>query len=441
MRFRKSEGLNESETILARLCERSFLKLWTYPNLYKKPATELVDLMIVFRNDVLLFSDKSCAYPDTGDTELDWRRWFKRAIGKSAHQVRQAERWLRTHPSQVFLDAKTKERLPLDLPLPADMRVHRICVATGAAERCRRTTGQPMLGIDLTIVDAAAPLRIGTVTEAEGYLHVLDADALSLILSVLDTVSDFVTYLEAKEALINGGRFKGAPTEADMLAYYLHHGSSFPEHDENFVLEPNLWAQIVAQPPFLEGRRLNRTHRTWDRVIEHITGEFLAETLEFGNTITMSDYERVVRIMAGESRLYRRFLSQAIEERADRAQGGWIGSLLPSEQADILYVLLIGPGAPRAEYVAYRNQRMQQLMLRCHAAKAARPAVRFIIGLGLDAMGNERSSEDLVHLDTIAWSDADMAEAERIRSELGYFVDGVMAEKQLVVEEYPGANG
>ncbi|UAJ12435.1 hypothetical protein [Polymorphobacter megasporae] len=254
MRFQKSGGLTESEAILARLCERSFLRLWTYPNLYRAPSKELTDLMVVFRNDVLLFSDKSCVYPDTGDAMLDWRRWFSRAIGTSAHQVRQAERWLLTYPDQVFLDAKAQDRLPIALPVPADMRVHRICVATGAAERCRRETGQPMLGIDLTIADAAVPLRIGTVSKARGFLHVFDADALALVLAELDTISDVVAYLVAKEALAAKGLFKRARSEADLLAYYLHNNRTLPAEAEPFVLEPDLWRQVEKQAPFREGR-------------------------------------------------------------------------------------------------------------------------------------------------------------------------------------------
>ncbi|MBP2511743.1 hypothetical protein [Sphingomonas sp. PvP018] len=301
MRFRKSEGLTESEAILAGLCERSFLALYTYPNLFK----QLVDLMVVFRSDILLFSDKSCAYPDTGDPLLDWRRWFARAIGKSAHQVRQAERWLRSQPGMIFLDPAASAPLPIGLPPPASVKVHRICFATGAADRCRRETGQPMLGIDLTVTDAEAPLRVGIVSEAGGFLHVFDAEVLELVLTELDTISDFVAYLDAKAALAAGGQFKGAPTEADLLAYYLHHGRTFPAATGDFVLKHNLWRQVAAQPAFIEGRRLNREHRTWDRLIEYITRQFLAGQLEFGNELTMDDYERVVRIMAGESRFYR----------------------------------------------------------------------------------------------------------------------------------------
>lgn len=439
MRFKKSEGLTESEAILARLCERSFLQLWTYPNLFKEPGKELVDLMVVFRNDVVLFSDKSCAYPDSGDPILDWKRWFSRAVGKSAHQVRRAEHHVRTRPGRIYLDASAQEPLPISLPAAADMRVHRICVATGASDRCKAETGQPMLGIDLTVADDRDPLRIGAVSEAGGFLHVFSAEALELVLQELDTARDFVTYLEAKEAIAASGKFKGAPTEADVLAYYLHNNRSFPAPAEEFVLQPNLWRQLEAQEAFREGRRLNEAHRSWDRLIEYVTGQFLAEQLEVGNEMTMGDYERVVRIMAGESRFRRRILSQAIQERAVRARDGWIGSMLPSEQDDVIYVLVMGPGVPRDEYATYRQERARELLLRCHAAKAARPRVRYVVGIGLDAAGSAGSSEDLVYVDTAGWTTEELARAAAMRADLGFFVEGTMIEQQLEAVEYPDA--
>jgi hypothetical protein len=175
-------------------------------------------------------------------------------------------------------------------------------------------------------------------------------------------------------------------------------------------------------------------------LIEYVTGQFLGGWLEFGNELDMGDYERIVRIMAGESRFYRRILSQSIEERAVRAAHGWIGSMLPSEHADILYVLLIGPGAPQAEYAAYRDHRSRELMLRCYAAKAAKPEARYVVGIGLDAAGQKGSSEDLVYMDTAEWTDADLERANRMRVDLGFFVEGVMVEQRINAEEYPGAD-
>ncbi|MDG2571004.1 hypothetical protein P7L87_25965, partial [Vibrio parahaemolyticus] len=140
------------------------MQLWTYPNLSKKPGKELTDLLVVFRDDVLIFSDKSCGYPGTGDPTLDWQGWFRRAIADSAHQIHLAEQWLRNQPDRIFLDPKCTERLPLWPPDPQRLRIHRICVATGAAERCRAATGRGSLAIDVSVVGDAAPFTIGRVT-------------------------------------------------------------------------------------------------------------------------------------------------------------------------------------------------------------------------------------------------------------------------------------
>lgn len=41
----KSTGVTETERLLAEFCERSFLKLWSYPNPFKDDGHELCDLL------------------------------------------------------------------------------------------------------------------------------------------------------------------------------------------------------------------------------------------------------------------------------------------------------------------------------------------------------------------------------------------------------------
>jgi hypothetical protein len=88
--------------VLAELCDISFLKLWTYPNLFRKPGKELSDLLVVFGNDVIIFSDKSCGYPDTGNADLDWTRWYNHSIAHSAKQIAKAEMCILADPNKVF---------------------------------------------------------------------------------------------------------------------------------------------------------------------------------------------------------------------------------------------------------------------------------------------------------------------------------------------------
>jgi hypothetical protein len=127
---------------LARLCRDTFLSTWSYPNIFRAErrgsqtiSKEVCDLLVVFEDDVLIFSDKDCAFPQDDNLDLSWSRWYRRAVAKSAAQLHGAERVLRGREA-LFLDAELKHPFPLLLPDPTRMPVHRILVAHGVSDRC-----------------------------------------------------------------------------------------------------------------------------------------------------------------------------------------------------------------------------------------------------------------------------------------------------------------
>ena len=44
---KKSRGVTQTEAYLSELCDRTFLKLWSYANPFKAPGDELCDLIAV----------------------------------------------------------------------------------------------------------------------------------------------------------------------------------------------------------------------------------------------------------------------------------------------------------------------------------------------------------------------------------------------------------
>jgi hypothetical protein len=58
----KSSGVTGTERLLADFCERSFLKLWAYPNPYKDDGHEFCDLLAVFDNNVFIFLIEKARY-------------------------------------------------------------------------------------------------------------------------------------------------------------------------------------------------------------------------------------------------------------------------------------------------------------------------------------------------------------------------------------------
>jgi hypothetical protein len=141
--------------------------------------------------------------------------------------------------------------------------------------------------------------------------------------------------------------------------------------------------------------------------------------------------------MAGETRFSRRILSKLILERAEIARNNAVSTLLPSDQADVNYVLFIGRGDQGKDHAAYRVDRMLHLRSRCIAAKAVRPERRFIIGIALDARGVRVSSVDFIFLDTEDWTEEVILRAQKLREELGYFQLGQVIESHVIEGEYP----
>ena len=96
----KAQGATGAERYLSRLCDRTFLSLWSYPNVFrdqgrtcaarpdaKGDGKELCDLLVVFDNHVIVFSDKNCTFSNSGDIQVDWGRWYKKAIQGAARQI------------------------------------------------------------------------------------------------------------------------------------------------------------------------------------------------------------------------------------------------------------------------------------------------------------------------------------------------------------------
>ena len=98
-------------------------------------------MVVVFDEHILIFSDKHCSFPASGKMKLDWKRWYKRAIQKSAEQAWGAERWLREHPDRVYLDRACTKQFPLPIPSNESAKYHLIVVAHGSEERCKAKFG------------------------------------------------------------------------------------------------------------------------------------------------------------------------------------------------------------------------------------------------------------------------------------------------------------
>ena len=435
--LKKSGGITPTEKHLAHLCEKAFLRLWSYPNLYRNQGggKELCDVLIVFDRDIIIFSDKSCAYPETGDEVKDWARWFRRSISDSARQVYGAERWIRNYPDRIFLDAGCKHPFPLNLPHPEEMQIHRVVVARGAGARCSAffgaDSGSLMVRCDL-VGDAhvnapAGPygiFRIGQVDPNKGYVHVLDDENLDILLSELDTVADFVAYLTRKEEFLCSGKVVSATGEEDLLAHYITHTNTDGEHDfvvpdtADVVQFDHLYHGMRNNEQYVAKKSADKVSYIIDRLIEHVSSSAAERALIGGNELSIGDIEKALRVLATESRLSRRHLATALVDLLSSASArGRPKSrcVVKGEQSGTGYCFLVCPCPKDIDYDRHRRYRVALLAAYCKVMKIRFSNLQHIVGYATEPLNGERRSEDLTYLDATNWTDEDAQDARRIQ--------------------------
>lgn len=212
----RSEGTTPSERYLIKVATRTFLSMWSYPNLYtdegrtqaKGDGKELCDLLVVFGNHVLIFSDKHCDFPVGPSVEIAWSRWYRRAVEKSIRQLFGAQSWITRFPNRMFLDKACQSHVSLPFPSIADTRFHLIAVTRGAYTACKayfadQSTGSLMINTEIIgEKHQEHPFTIGRVRATGPLIHVFDELTMNVVLHELDTIQDLVNYFARKEELL-----------------------------------------------------------------------------------------------------------------------------------------------------------------------------------------------------------------------------------------------
>jgi hypothetical protein len=443
---RHTAGVSSSEQYLAGLCEQSFLSLWSHPNLFKELGKELCDLLVVFGDELIIFSDKSCVL--NAKHSEGWRRWYRKAVTKSSHQLHSAAAWLRSQSSRVFLDAKCSEKFPFTLP---STRPHLVAIATGAGEACReRFGGNGSLSL-AAVTDGTSPFTIGDIDPSLPFVHVFDNIGLDRIMSEVDTIADFVDYLRHREAFMRSGMLLAADSEEHLLAHYLsnidsstgEHGFVFPPDTTHVVLDGG-WDSFVTSTPYKSKKAADRVSYVWDRMIESLAKHAVDRTLVVGNERTLEEHERELRLLAAESRVDRRVLSMGLLDLMAKADHHDLvfRFISPSPRRQHGYVLMGLRRAPAyGTEERYREFRQKVLARRCEVAKLHHPDSTLVAGLAFGAERDRDNSIDLIIRDFADWSEEDAARAEEIRKAMQWQPNENLDRYDIHVDEYPDRPG
>ncbi len=456
---KRSEGITPSERYLAKLCNRSFLRLWSYSGVSRDQAIgsgnpqgkEICDLLVLFGDHVIIFSDKDCAFPNNVNVQVAWRRWASKAIFASAKQLYGAERWFKERPDRLFTDLSCRTPLPLRLPLSDRAIFHRIVVAHGALDACRSYFGggRGSLVLNSKLSGEAEhyqnPFQVGHVNRAKGFVHVLDEANLALVLQNLDTIADFTAYLTRKEALLSGSVSVTAAGEEELLATYLTKLNKSNEHD--FVVPEQVtavaydeghWSSYENHKQKRWQVEANKVSYIWDEIIEKFTHHTLTGTHRTTTQTSIAEQELLYRWLARESRTRRRILAKGLmglvvgtppDTKATRI-------IVPSFPEDPYYIFLVLPRHPQVSDEEYREVRENLLAAYCTVLKLKFSDAEDIVGLATESgFSPENRSEDLLYYDARDWSRAEQEEARRIQLKFDLLTH--VAEWRGREDEYP----
>jgi len=467
MPIERADGITESERYLKRLCDQTFLSLWSYSGVYSdeglvksKQGEEVCDLLALFENHVIIFSDKDCQFPNSGDLTVDWNRWFKKSIQKSVQQLWGAERWIKKYPNRLFLNNLCTQLFPLYVPDLKTAKFHLVAVAHNSSDRCRQKFGgtgclkvkTSINGSSHNVKSAgSSPFHIGDIDSSRTFVHILDDVSLDIVLNTLDTVSDFVAYLTKKEEFFRSGCYISAASELELLAHY--HNFFNDDGERDFLIPSNLsgqrselilgegyWKEFEQSPERKAKLEEDRISYQWDALIERVSYYSLREELYFTSHSTISEQEILLRFLASENRFHRRILAEILCDLVYSAPTDgtvtvrYISPLFPLR---VCYVFMVFPHADWMTYEEYRHERREALHLRFPIAKLRFPDVQHIVGVSTETtmLGKEGRSEDVIHVDVTEWTSEDEMQAKKIDEELKLSQDLKIFSAHY--EEYP----
>jgi len=432
-----STGVTETERMLAEFCQRSFLKLWSYPNPHKDDGHELCDLLAVFGTHVFVFFDRQNELPEVSDKDPQtlWDRWKRNVIERQVKTAHGAERYIRSCRA-IFLDPRREKPFPFTFDRDNAV-IHKIIIAHGAKEACERSSPQNVYGslaITYTESDGSHSRPFHIEIDKRNPVHIFDSHNMPIVLRELDTVSDFSAYLDEKVRAISTLDYLSYCGEEDLLGHYLlnydaaakrHVIGSQKEKFDGVMIGEGEWHDFVQTDLYKTTKNSDRISYFWDDLIQRTCQNSLDGTL--GGNSDILQGKSAIYEMVKEPRFVRRALAEkmlaAVEEFPDAGPFSRQVTLLPSFQPNVAYILLQLrlPDTLRAE-PDYREKRLAILEIACGAAKNKFSHFEKVIGIGIEPPKFSKTvAEDFILMPCETWTEEVKTHYEEHNKEWKFF--------------------
>lgn len=328
--------------MVARICSRAFLSDFVVRNpKFRFPGSskelEAADVLILFGTKILSIQVKARGAPrkSTETEEVYHQRLLKR-IEEGRVQIGTTSRALR---ARALHEVTTERGLTVPVPAEALDSAHGIVILDLPAER------------DLGVEDRSL-LYYGVSMSGGVPVHAFLSDDFDAMLTEIDTLPDFLKYLEFREALFRDRKIFPYTHNLDLLAMYKVH---FELQDANtlqklgrIVVEEGYWKHYVGAYEKARRRRDIANCRSYviDKAIDFLHQAFLEHKEEYGEQWARMAYE-----LANLTRMERRFVGERWYEVLHRAtsQPYAFSVCKMEERPDEAVLVYAGPEEDRSE--------------------------------------------------------------------------------------------
>jgi len=203
------EFKTKTEELIFLLARNSFLGFWVFPNTFWKKGSEFCDLIVVFNKTIILFE----IYAD--EKEKTWAR-HKNNIDKKMGQVVSSSNKLLRQTNKIYSDSECKQEISIDFQKISEFKIHRIVISF-------RKNELSQFKIDTT----SDNLKLNTINSFFSYknkkdfVHVFDGLTFDYLSNELNTIEDFVQYLNWREFFLKKNSSIIVNNEKDMICYFL----------------------------------------------------------------------------------------------------------------------------------------------------------------------------------------------------------------------------
>ncbi len=434
--IQRDTSFTESERFVNGLGAKSFLKFWTWPNLFRdqEGGKEICDLIVVFGNDILLISDKEIEFKSEKGELVGWKRWYKDAITKSFKQTKGAERWIKTYPDRLFVDKKCTTKFPISIDL-SKAKFHHILVTHGLENILEEKLGYGSLRFnnDINLGDTE-PYKIGKINN-EPFVHVFTEKTLKDCLEHFDTTSDFLNYLKVRESFFNLDKNVSINAEGDLISLWYE---SYDESSSlrNILINEKLiqeavdlvypeFSEFIEKEEFKRKKEYEKNSYVWDEFINGFSFHILNGTSEGDENWTqIHEIEEKLRIMAQTNRFQRRLLGEGFIDMFYKFKNKRGTRAILVEEINQVFLFMCLPFMDRfkGKVEEYRNVRRKMLTDYAYIYKYLQPSLNSLVLIGFrSAVDNEEltsdffdDGNDFAYIDFGDWSENDENYAKEI---------------------------